>query len=287
MPIESWTRDGWLHLPVFFASDAISRVNELVDQLWSARPRNITVDDVDRGQRCRMSELDDSARPHRIKINDLYLIAPAIREVLLDARLVAIVRDLLADEPVLCNSLNLEHSSAQEYHADSLYMTPGSPDGLIACWIALEDVTPGSGPLRLYPASHRIAPFVFSDGSVHAHPGEMTQWAAYMQREIDTRQLEPVSVHAKAGDVVIWHADLLHGAEPITDASLTRKSLVAHYYRRADCIRLGFALAQQQGSLWMRRRPQPVDTATRVLSAIERRMQRLRALRHQLAIFRV
>jgi hypothetical protein len=34
---------------------------------------------------------------------------------------------------------------------------------------------------------------------------------------------------AKKGDVLIWHADLMHGGAPIEDPKRTRKSLVAHF----------------------------------------------------------
>jgi hypothetical protein len=275
--LEQWRAEGWLHLPRFFGETEISGINRVVDSLWAARPCDVTVDDVDRKVRCRMSELADSDRAHRVKISDLYLASPPVREMLLDRRLLDVVEGLLDDAPVLCNSLNLEKSSGQEYHADSLYMTPLSEEGVVACWIALEDVRPGSGPLRLYPASHLIAPFVFADGTRHAHDEEMPQWAVYMQSAIDSRGLGSVSVYAKAGDLVIWHSDLLHGAEPITEPDSTRRSLVAHYYRHADCVRRGYLVDGSDNTLWWRRRPQPVDWFTRAQCAIERRVQRMRA----------
>ena len=33
---------------------------------------------------------------------------------------------------------------------------------------------------------------------------------------------------AKRGDVLIWHADLVHGGNPVS-RSITRKSVVTHY----------------------------------------------------------
>ena len=195
-----WSAEGWLHLPRFFGEAEIAKINRVVDSLWDAKPRNVTVDDVDRKVRCRMSELSDSDRAHRVKISDL--ISCRRRSARCAGSAPSRCRRSLArDAPVLCNSLNLEKSSGQEYHADSLYMTPLSAGGVVACWIALEDVQPGSGPLRLYPASHLITPFVFSDGSRHAHDAEMPQWAGYMQSEIDSRRLSSVSVFAKRA---IW-----------------------------------------------------------------------------------
>lgn len=275
--VERWNAEGWLHLPRFFGEAEIAGINRVVDAFWRSKPRDVTVDDVDRKVRCRMSELSDSDRAHRVKISDLYLVSTPVRGLLLDRRLLDVMETLLDDTPVLCNSLNLEKGSGQEYHADSLYMTPLSAGGVVACWIALEDVQPGSGPLRLYPASHLIAPFVFSDGTKHAHDAEMPQWASYMQSAIDSRSLSSVSVFAKAGDLVIWHSDLLHGAEPITETTSTRRSLVAHYYRHSDCVRRGYLIEGTDNALLWRRRPQPVNWFTRLQCAIERRVQRMRA----------
>ena len=274
---SAWRSEGWLHLRGFFSAEEAARINLEIDELWRRRPGHVTVDDLDQGQRCRMSRLDPVQRAHRVKINDLYLTSAAVRRMLLDGRLTGIVRAILDDQPVLCNSLNLERSSAQEYHADSLYMTPPTPNQMVACWTALEDVQPGSGPLRLYPKSHQLPPFVFSDGSRHAIPAELPRWAGHMQRELDERSMSPHVVHAKVGDVVLWHADLLHGAEEIREAGLTRRSLVAHYYGLADCVRSGYRLGHQGDGYWLKRRPQPVGLASRVLSGIERRLWRVRA----------
>lgn len=278
----AWERDGWLHLPGFLSPSDTARVNEEIERLWQTRPPHVTVDDLDRGQRLRMSEIAVEQRSHRVKINDLYLTSEVVRKVLLDPALVALVGRLMGDVPVLCNSLNLERSSAQDYHADSLYMSPLTPGSLGACWIALEDVRPGAGPLRLYPGSQRIPRFVFSNGMQHAVPSEMPRWNAHVERYIHELALQPYVVHARAGDLVLWHADLLHGAEEIRTEGATRRSLVAHYYARRDCRRLGYTVAREGDALWLKRRPQPVDFTSRALCAIERRVWRLRAVADRL-----
>lgn len=146
---DAWRANGWVHLCAVFDAQEIGRVNALVDELWAARPRFVTVDDVDRNLRTRMSSLPLASRAHRVKIGDLFLRYGEIRELLLAPRLTSFIASALGDTPVLCNSLNMEHGSAQEYHADSIFMTPLTQGGLAAAWIALEDVKPGSGPLRL------------------------------------------------------------------------------------------------------------------------------------------
>ena len=52
--------------------------------------------------------------------------------------------------------------------------------------------------------------------------------------------------------------------------------MVAHYFPEADALRRGYALRAQAAGLWVDRLPQPVSRGTRMLSAIERRVQKLR-----------
>ena len=110
--------------------------------------------------------------------------------------------------------------------------------------MALEDVTPGAGELCYYPGSHRFPEHLFLDrfkgsweavrwkaakgleGGVGARIYErgLLEKAAAQGAELET-------FRAKAGDALIWAADLAHGGSPISTAH-TRKSVVSHYCPR-------------------------------------------------------
>jgi ectoine hydroxylase-related dioxygenase (phytanoyl-CoA dioxygenase family) len=47
---------------------------------------------------------------------------------------------------------------------------------------------------------------------------------------IAEKGLEKRIFEAKRGDVLIWHANLLHGGSPIAREGLTRRSMVCHYF---------------------------------------------------------
>jgi ectoine hydroxylase-related dioxygenase (phytanoyl-CoA dioxygenase family) len=47
---------------------------------------------------------------------------------------------------------------------------------------------------------------------------------------IRERGLEKKLLLAKRGDVLIWHANLLHGGSAIQRPGATRRSMVCHYY---------------------------------------------------------
>jgi ectoine hydroxylase-related dioxygenase (phytanoyl-CoA dioxygenase family) len=52
---------------------------------------------------------------------------------------------------------------------------------------------------------------------------------------IESEHLRPSYFHAKRGDVLFWHANLLHGGSARTDFSQTRKALVFHFFAEG-CI---------------------------------------------------
>src|SRR5262245_30167973 len=53
-------------------------------------------------------------------------------------------------------TLNLPASSEQAAHSDAILMTTHPHGYMLAVWFALEDITPDSGPLKIYPGSHRL-----------------------------------------------------------------------------------------------------------------------------------
>lgn len=234
-------------------------MDAVVDSLFDERPANVTVDDIESQLRMRMRDVVGTRFERRLKINDLYLSHDVVRETLLDAPFVAILRTLLGHEPVLCNTLSIDRGTEQPHHVDTLFMTPQSDDHLIAAWIPLEDVHADSGPLFYYPGSHLIPPFRFSTGSQHVVWPEMPAWNAHIDGEIARRGLRREAFTPRVGDAFIWHARLVHGGSGIANDSLTRRSLVAHYFSQHDCVGMGAAVgAAPSAGLWLDRPPQPV-----------------------------
>ena len=116
-------------------------------------------------------------------------------------------------------------------------MTPPKDLNLVASWLALEDVHPDAGPLRYYPGSHIIKPFIFSSGQMTAINNEMHEYRTYMQENIKKRGLKEEIFCAKKGDVFIWHSQLFHCRSEIKQKNLTRRSLVTYYFKEGDINR--------------------------------------------------
>lgn len=253
--------DGFLTISGFFDEAELLAIEAAHDAAWRYLPADVVVDAELTGRRIHIKDVTAEERRASLKINDLYLRDQAMREVVMSPRLGAVLRELMQDDPVICNSLSVDYGTQQADHLDTLFMTPQTPGSLIAAWVALEDVRADAGPLRYYPESNHIEPYRFMDGGYHVRQQEMPFWTEYMATEVERHGLVGTTFLAKRGDLFVWDAWLLHGGSAIRTPGLTRRSLITHYYSRTDCEALGSKLGMTTGGLWLDRPPQAVPDA--------------------------
>jgi hypothetical protein len=265
---EAWERDGFLIFPGLFTAAEMDAVNDLIDELWRtrARPENPLVLDVyaetERSRRIPFRDATEDMRWEPYKLNDLYLEHDLIRQVALAPGLRCPLRALLDGDPIIINSLNFEKGSQQTLHVDTLFMPPPVENRMVAAWIALEDCDPDAGPLVYVPGSHRIPPHRFSDGRLNLIPTEASDFFEHIEAEVKRLNLKTETFTPGQGDVLVWHAQLLHGGEPIRDRALTRRSLVVHHFRATDCRDHGDPARVREcgrGQFHLRRAHQPVE----------------------------
>jgi ectoine hydroxylase len=142
---------------------------------------------------------------------------------------------LLGKKALPFHTINFLEGSEQRAHSDSIHMTTEPEGYLIATWTALEDCTDENGPLFYYPKSHRL-PFImsnnFDSGSSRWLLGAESnkRYEDKIEAVIQNNTFLKEYFYAKKGDVLIWHANLIHGGSPIKTKGTTRKSMVAHYF---------------------------------------------------------
>jgi phytanoyl-CoA hydroxylase len=115
------------------------------------------------------------------------------------------------------------HSSATGWHQDIRYWSFDRPD-LVNAWTALDFEGPDNGGMRLIPGSHRAVFGAESfDGErfFRTEPPANRDWIA-----------RAVQADLAAGDVLFFHAALLHAAGP--NETDQRKRAVVFSYRSAD-----------------------------------------------------
>lgn len=253
---SAFRKNGFAVLPAVYTEQEIDLVHSLIAKRKTEHPMHVSVDllDVPGAQRSALGLLSERELETRhYKINDLYLDMEGVRQVALSGKLIPLLKRMLGDVPVLCNSLYMDRGTTQGDHVDSLYMTPQTPGHLIAAWVALEDAHQDAGQLEYYPGSHLFEQMKFSNGGYHFIPEEMDQWVRYINAKVAEARLVKKSFAAKKGDVFIWHANLLHAGGPIKDWSRTRKSLVFHYYSIYDCKRMNWRTQPANDAFWLDR----------------------------------
>jgi hypothetical protein len=161
----------------------------------------------------------------------------AFCQILKHSGLLRYIRLLMEREPRPLQTIAAHKGSQQGLHSDSIHMTTYPLGYLTAAWIAFEDIDPDCGPLVYYPGSHRL-PYVFSkDVGITEEDFRKEGYGPYHARYepcirelIDRHRMEPHHFHAKKGDVLIWHANLIHGGSARKNLALSRRSVVCHFF---------------------------------------------------------
>ena len=238
--IQHWNKEGFLILKNFFSYadlDQFTGESDLGITNNTNTLKNITVDILEGesiGKRKKLFKLNENEKHCSLKLNDLYLELESCRRICLSDKLCLILQELLCDYPVIINSLTFNKGSQQPLHFDTYYMPPPSDGKMVVSSICLEDQSFDSGPLVYYPGSHLIKPYFFSNGRLNPIESEMPYATNYILKEIKEKNLKKQTFIGSKGDVFIWHSQLYHGGAHIKDSSLSRKTLVTHYWAQSD-----------------------------------------------------
>ena len=209
-----WSKDGFVILDSFFQKEEIDLINKEVEELLLAK---------------------------KIKWSKNRILFAITKSKLLKSgatfpKLKDCIELLMAKEMDLFQSINFYESSQQRTHSDSIHMTTFPLGNIIAVWVALQDVSPEDGPLHYYPGSHKL-PYIMNKDFDNQSSTYKLGNKSYQDYENKIEQVLKENTHlkkevflAKKGDVLIWHANLLHGAQAKTNPNASRKSMVFHFY---------------------------------------------------------
>lgn len=158
-----------------------------------------------------------------------------IKNIGLESSLLRLLDILMDGKTKLFQSINFINGSQQKTHSDSIHMTTFPLGGLIGVWIALEDVSSENGALHYYPGSHQLPYYMNSD---YDNEGNFLMlgnkgykvYEEMLEQKIKEMNLKKDVFDCKKGDMLIWHANILHGGEPHINKNKTRKSMVFHYF---------------------------------------------------------
>ena len=234
--LENFINEGYCifpsELPDAFFSDAINNANYLIEN----KPPDLLA---------AATNLN-GGRPQPISLISNLQLAPGFR--LLDShshnfnfeqltalpKLHRLVSLILGEPCVATQSLYFPFGSSQSLHRDPWFVVTTPVATLVAAWIALEDISSLSGPLSFVPGSHRIPYNPLNTGDIVFHDPNVTEESkaehvSLMKSQMIEKGLETKEFIAKKGDILIWHASLVHGGSKVINPTLTRHSYVVHF----------------------------------------------------------
>jgi len=230
MTCSQWVEQGYVVLPHMYSAAELERA-------WNQYEEKIARGAVKPTQ--DYGSAFDSAFPGRV-LNPHFHV-PEFENLLNKKAAIDLVSLLLGAAALPFQTISGHRGSQQKAHSDSIHMTTYPQGYLVANWIAFEDIAPDSGPLEFYPGSHKL-PYAYArecgidvDEARAGYGAYHEKYEPFIQSQIAEHKLEAHYFHAQKGDVLFWHANLLHGGSPIRNSVLSRRALVCHYFAQG-CI---------------------------------------------------
>jgi len=174
------------------------------------------------------------------RIQDGWLQHHSVRALALEPDVLALLAQLYGRQPFAFQTLNFAVGSEQHFHSDAVHFHSYPHGFMCGVWFALQDIEIESGPLHYFPGSHRL-PYLSAHAlgltpdaiKTEAHP--QTLFESHWREAVTARGFRQERFLARRGDVLVWHANLLHGGEQVLNRKLRRWSQVVHYFF-ADCL---------------------------------------------------
>ncbi len=220
--LAHWPSDGYVVLRGLFSKEEVAAINAEMDRLIHDK----------------VVDFNFTGR----KVMFAFHHSELLRKAVHDRRILDVMDFLLGKRVKVFQSINFLTGSEQAAHSDSIHMTTHPLGYMTAAWIALEEITPNNGPLEYHVGSHTL-PYLLNGSYDHGGNKFIIGEDAYARYEeavdksIAEGHFEKREFHAQPGDVLFWHANLLHGGKKITGSgagvtgsAVSRKSMVIHCF---------------------------------------------------------
>ncbi len=214
--IDRYRDEGYLVLESFFCGDKLARQKAVLDEL-TERGRSME------GTRHFTFELDakGEAIPRMLhKVQGVCVVEPRVLDIAADDDLLDVVESLVGPSIDVFGTKFFPKlprlGTSTQWHQDNHYFGTNT-DGIVSCGIYYEAADRDNGCLRVVPGSHRDQVLVEHASAPNRHG----RWT-----EVD--ESEAVDVVCPGGTVVLFSANLLHGALD-NHSDRTRYSTAWHY----------------------------------------------------------
>ena len=168
-----------------------------------------------------------------------YLWYDEIKDICLYRPLQKVLQRLIGDKLILHLNLTGWVSTERNWHQDD-YLNPSCVAGsYVATWLALDQIEPDSGPFQFVPGSHRWRGLTRAKVQSLMSPEDVNKesWPSVSQEMVSEAAEEYIKRQGgevktflgDKGDLLIWHAFLLHRGSPPLTPNKPRKTLISHF----------------------------------------------------------
>lgn len=144
-------------------------------------------------------------------------------DFLCDARIDAAITELTGFSPLAVQTMfyfKPPTARGQALHQDNFYLK-AAPSTCIAAWLAVDDCDEENGCIMVVPGTHTLPTMCLSKSDTTK---------SFTSVEVSLPEgMVAVPVVMKAGDVLFFNGQVIHGSNPNTSESRFRRSLIAHY----------------------------------------------------------
>lgn len=214
--ILRFVEEGYMILRGFYTTESVAQLNADIEQLLAQKQLDFNYTSRKIMESFRHSEIVD-------------------KDFFRHPDLLNLLSFVMGRKILPFHTINFIEGSEQRAHSDSIHMSTEPRGYLIAAWTALEKVDADNGPLFFYPGSHRL-PYItcedYASGNTRWTIGAESnrRYEDKIEELLRANPLERKEFHAQPGDVLVWHANLIHGGSPIRKPGSTRRSMAAHYF---------------------------------------------------------
>lgn len=164
------------------------------------------------------------------RVQDAWKQVDEVRQLARHPAVLKALEQLFERRPLPFQTLSFPIGTAQLAHSDTIHFNCIPHGYMVGVWVALEDIDEDNGPLIYYPGSHKLPEYSMQDLGLEPGYENYPAYEQAIQDLIRREGLEPEYGRINKGEMLIWHANLLHGGAPQTDLSRSRHSQVTHYY---------------------------------------------------------
>ncbi len=159
----------------------------------------------------------------------------SVKKIACHPEILEALKNMFGREPFPFQTLNFPVGSEQPYHSDSLHFNSDPIGFMCGVWVALEDISSDSGPLIYYPGSHRLPYMNGEKLNLKLEDVKKTKFPQTLYQQewrnlLEKNHFKKTYFLPQKGQVLIWHANLLHGGSKVLKKGTSRWSQVTHYF---------------------------------------------------------